>query len=77
VDRDAHERPLGDRAPLECVREVVALETCEPRPEADVHRRRVLGLDAADSLQSPWQWEIRALEQQLAGQQGSVEFPLR
>ena len=51
VDRRAHQRALHDLPALERAGEGGALEALEPRPQADVHRRRVLGLDAADALQ--------------------------
>ena len=53
VDRHPHERPLDDRPLLEQPGEVVAAEPLDPRPQADVHRRRVLGLQAAHQLQRP------------------------
>jgi len=51
VDRVPHQRGLHDGAPLERGGQRVALEALQPRPQADVHRRRVLRLDAGDLLE--------------------------
>ena len=50
VDRAAHQRRLHERPPLERAGHGLALEAVDPRPEADVGRRRVLRLDAAHPL---------------------------
>ena len=50
VDGRAEQRSLGDRPPLQRPRQRSALEAGKPRPQPDVHRGRVLGLDAADPL---------------------------
>jgi hypothetical protein len=76
MDRAPHERRLNDRAALERGGQRSALEPLEPRPQADVHRRRVLGLDPGDPLERPRQRHPAALEQQLAGEQRPVELPL-
>ena len=54
----------------------VALEALEPRPEPDVHRGRVLRLDPADPVEGLRDWRPRALEQQLAREQGTVQLAL-
>ena len=51
MDRCPQQRPLDNRAPLERPRQRIAVEVLKPRPQSDVHRRRVLGLDAADALE--------------------------
>src|SRR5215211_2733246 len=51
-----------------------ALEAGEPRPQSDVHRRRVLRLDAGDPLERRRQRQLAALEQQLAREQRAVEL---
>ncbi len=77
VDRGAEQRRLDDRAPLESTRQRRPLEPVQPAPEADVHRRRVLRLDAADPLERSWDRRPTALEQQLPREQGSVQLKLR
>jgi hypothetical protein len=74
VDRHPHERRLDDRPSLERARKGVALEAVEPRPQPDVHRRRVLRLQPTDALQGTGQRHAQPLEQQLARQQGAVEL---
>ena len=76
VDRRAHQRPLHDAAALQRARQRVALEALQPRPQPDVHRRRVLRLQAAHALERPRDRERRALEQHLAGEQRAVELAL-
>jgi hypothetical protein len=77
VDRDSHQRPLDHRAPLERAPELIALEPLEPRPEADVHRRRVLRLEAADALERTRKRLAAALQQQLASEHRAIELALR
>jgi hypothetical protein len=72
MDREAHQRALDDGAPLERAIERVALEPVEPRPQSDVHRRRVLRLDAADPLERLRQAVSLALEEELAREQCAV-----
>jgi hypothetical protein len=74
VDRHAHERRLDDRAPLERARQRTALELRHPRPQPDVHRRRVLRLQAADSGDRLRDWGGRGLEQPLAREHRAVEL---
>jgi hypothetical protein len=76
VDGRAHQRPLHDRPPLERPREGVALEPLDPTPQADVHRGRVLRLQAAHALERGGQAQRRPFEQQLAREQGAVELAL-
>ena len=49
----------------------------EPRPKADIARRRVLRLERPDLLDGAGQRQVRPLEQQLAGQDGAVQVPGR
>jgi hypothetical protein len=76
MDRRAEQRSLDDRPSLERPRERVALEAVEPRPQPDVHRRRVLRLDTPDPPERLRQRVPGALEQQLAGEQRPVELLL-
>jgi hypothetical protein len=77
VDRHAHQRRLDHAAVLQRAGQGRALEAGEPRPQPDVHRRRVLGLDAADRFQRARQRHPRSLEQELAGEQRAVELSPR
>jgi hypothetical protein len=74
VDRRAQRRPLDHRAALERPGESVTLEALDPGEEADVHRRRVLGLDPAGPLEGLRQRPAARLEQKLAGEQSSIEL---
>ena len=47
------------------------------RPQPDVARGRVLRLQAADLLHGPVDGQVRALEQELPGEEGPVELALR
>ena len=47
-----------------------------PRPQPGVHRRRVLGLQAADPLERRRQRLSHTREQELPGQQRPVQLPL-
>jgi hypothetical protein len=76
VDRRAHQRRLHDLPPLQRPREVTQGEPVEPRPEADVRGRRVLRLQAADSLERPRHRQPGALEQELPRQQRAVQAAL-
>lgn len=76
MDRHSHERPLNNRPFLQRAREVVALEALKPRPEADVHRRRVLRLQTGDALKRLGKRRSSPLEEELAGEQRAVEGAL-
>ena len=76
MDRRAHQRPLDDAAALERTGQLVALEAFDARPEADVHRRRVLRLDPADPVERLRNRRFRALEEQLPGQEGAIQLAL-
>jgi len=76
MDCHAHERPLNDQSSLQRTIEVVALEALKPRPEADVHRRRVLRLQPGDLLKRFGQCRPRPREQQLAREQCTVKVAL-
>ena len=74
VDGDPEQGRL-DRPPvLEGPGQVVTAEVAQPRPQADVRRRGVLGLEAGDLLQRLGEGVAGALEEELAGQQGPVEL---
>ena len=75
VDRRTHQRGLDDPSVLERGREVAPAEPGDARPEADVTRRRVLGLEPADVLDDGLDRPGGALEEVLAGQQGAVQRP--
>src|SRR5438270_1598429 len=77
MDGAPHQRPLDDLAPFEGAGQLVALEALHPRPQADVHRRCVLRLQPAHLLERAWQPAPATLEQQLAGEQSSIEVALR
>src|SRR5262249_14294404 len=73
VDRGPHERPLHHPALLEGTVEVGALEALDPRPEPDVHRRRVLRLKGAHPLEHPRDREPDTVEQELSSEEPSVQ----
>jgi hypothetical protein len=77
VDRRPHQRRLDDGAVLERPRQVFALEAGDPRPEADVPRWCVLGLEAADLLDRLGERQPRPREQQLTLEQRAIEGPRR
>ena len=51
-------------------------EVREPRPEPDVHGRRVLRLDPPDPLERRGQRHAPALQEQLAAEHRPVQLPL-
>src|SRR5439155_23660648 len=53
MDGDAHQGRLDDAPALERAGQVLAREAVETRPQADVARRRVLGLQPAHLLEGP------------------------
>ena len=63
VDRVAHQRRLDEGTPFESTRHRLPLQAVDPRPEADIRRRRVLRLDAAHPLDGAGQGEAAAFEQ--------------
>jgi hypothetical protein len=73
----AHQRSLDDPAPLEPPRQRIALESLDPRPEADVTGGRVLRLEAADPLDRALDRRSRALEQELAREKRPVQLIVR
>ena len=77
VDGLPHERAHDDDPPLQGPGQIITPEAFEPGPEAHVHRRRVLGLQASHPFQRPRQWSPDPLEEHLASQQGPVQLPLR
>ena len=74
MDGRAHQRPLDDAAALERTGQLVALEAFDARPEADVHRRRVLRLNPADPVEGLGNGRLRAFEEQLPSQEGAVQL---
>ncbi len=74
MDGRAHDRRLHDPAALEGSSEIVAFEAVHPRPQADVHRRRVLRLEPAHALEDPGDRRAGPLEQELAREQSAVEL---
>jgi hypothetical protein len=74
VDRLAHERSLHDRLSFERPIEVVALEAREPRPQADVHRWRILRLEPAHPLEHSGNRRLLSPEKQLSREQRSIQL---
>jgi hypothetical protein len=64
---------LDDAALLQRAGEVGALEPLQARPQPDVHRGRVLRLQAGHPLEQARHRVGGTLEQALAGQDGAVE----
>jgi hypothetical protein len=77
VDGRAHERPLHCTPPLERTREIAEREALEHRPETDVRRRGVLGLQTGDPLERAPDRDPGAGEKELAGEDSAVERPRR
>ncbi len=77
VDRLALQRSLHHLPPFERPRQAAAREALQSRPEADVHGGRVLRLDAADAFEGGGDLRRAAIQQLLAGQQGTVQVPRR
>ena len=67
-------RPLGDRSPLERLVQLAALKGLDPGPKADVHGWRVLRLEHAHALEHLGKRALHPLEEQLAGEQGPIQF---
>jgi hypothetical protein len=74
VDGGPHQGPLGDRSALERLVQLAALKALHPGPDADVHGWRVLRLQHADALDHPRKRAPHPLEEQLAGEQGPIQF---
>jgi hypothetical protein len=74
VDRRAHQGCLHDAPALQRPRQRVALQALDARPQPDVHRRRVLRLQATHSFQRARQRGPRPLEEKLAREQGAVQI---
>jgi hypothetical protein len=77
VDRRPHQCPLDHPAPFECHGQLTSFESLQPRPQADVPRGGVLGLETADLFQGPRQGIPRPLQEQLTGQQSPIQGPDR
>ena len=69
-----HERALDRYSIHKGVGQRRALEVAQPRPQSDVAARRVLRLQAADSLQRARQLQVRSFEQQLPCQKSAVQL---
>ena len=74
MDRRPHHRGLDDAPALEPAGDGVALEPLDPRPEPDVHRRRVLRLEPAHPLEHARQRRAHALEQHLPREERAVQL---
>ncbi len=74
VDGDPQQGRLHRPPLLQRPGELLAAEVAQPRPEADIGRGGVLGLEPGDLLERGRDGEGRALEEQLAGEQGPVEL---
>ena len=77
VERPALEQRLHEPAPRERLRQLVALEALEPRPEREVRARRRLRLQAAEPLDRLHRAQRLPLEQELPLEQGAVELAPR
>jgi hypothetical protein len=76
VDRPAQQCPLHYGALRERGGQLVAVELAHARPQADIHRRRVLRLNATHLFQDARDRQAERLEQPLPGQQSAVELAL-
>jgi hypothetical protein len=76
VDRRPEERRLNDGAVLEGNGQLVPREPREARPQPDIARWRVLGLESADLLDRVDDREARALEEELPGEECPVQVAL-
>ena len=65
-----------DAPVLQGLRQGLAAEAGQPRPQPDVAGRRVLRLEAADLLDRLGDGQRRALQEELAGEQGAVQRAL-
>ena len=77
MDRRPHHRGLDDAPALEPAGHRVTLEPVDPRPEADVHRGRVLRLKPAHPLEHPRKRSAHALEQHLPREERPVQLAFR
>ncbi len=77
VDGAPQERSLYDGAVGQGQGEVLTSEPLHPRPQSDVHRRRVLRLEPAHALEGAGDGGPRTLEQKLAREERAVELALR
>ena len=73
VQRRSHQRRLDDPPLPERAVERCRVERGESRPEREIRRRRLLGLQAADSLDGRSRTDPRALEEKLPGEGGAIE----
>jgi hypothetical protein len=76
VDRAAHQRALHDASLLVRPGQVVALETLDARPQADVRIRRVLVLDADQLVEDGRDRQGRPLQEELAREEGPIQAAL-
>ncbi len=74
VDRGSHQGALDGPTLLQGLGQVLATESLQARPESHICRRGVLCLEAGHALKGVDEWNPRAFEEQLSGQQRAVEF---
>ncbi len=74
MDGGSHQGGLHSAPLLQRRRQRLAGEVVQARPEGNVCRGCVLGLQTADPLQGVSEWQLRALQQQLAGEEGPVQL---
>ena len=72
MDRGPQQRSLYNLATLQRAGQVVARKPGQAAPQPDVHRRRVLRLQATHLFEHAGEWQRGALEEQLAGEHRPV-----
>src|SRR5262249_8356368 len=77
MDGAAHEHCSNRLFAQQRTLERLPSESLEPRPEADIRRRRPLCLESGDTLERPHDRQPPAFEQQLARERGAIELPQR
>ena len=77
MERAPLEQRLHEPSPRERLRQLVALEAVEPRPEREIGNRRRLRLQAAEPLDRLNGAQWLPLEQELPLEQGAVEVAPR
>src|ERR1700694_5463641 len=77
VQRSAHQRGLINEMRRQRLLQLFALEIPNPRPQADVGRRRVLRLHTRETLDRSHRVDVYALEQHLPRERPAIELPER
>src|SRR5439155_25529942 len=77
VQRPAEDAGFDDRAAHEATRQLLLAKPFEPRPEGDVRRRRVLGLEGHEPLDRLHDRETLPLEQKLSREERPVQLTQR